>query len=444
MNFAGKRVLLLQGPIGPFFRRLGQDLQAQGATVFKINFNAGDALFYPQRALAYRRSLAEWPRTLQHFLRTQRIDAIFLFGDCRPVHVCVRDVAAELGVAVGVFEEGYLRPDFLTLEPTGVNGHSLFMQDMNWLQSSFAELESKPESAQPAPALEQQVGSTYGRAAFYGMVYFFAAWLLQWFWNKELLHRRMSPADAPLWWLSYGRKFWYAIKEWGIQQHLTGKRRKRFFLVPLQVHNDAQISVHSSYQSVCQFAHTVLRSYAKALAHEREHGAPAGGESIASCKLVFKHHPMDRGHRQYGRVLKTLARRYGLERHILYIHDQHLPSLLKASRGVIVVNSTTGISALHHGAPVKVCGVALYDLPGLTFQGPLQAFWHHARQAAPDPVVLAYFRRKLIQRTQLNGSFYRRLKASPWRSGVDWGQNLRRLAARIWPESMAEKPTNGA
>ena len=42
-----RRVLLLQGPIGPFFRNLGDDLIQAGATVHKINFNGGDWLFYP-------------------------------------------------------------------------------------------------------------------------------------------------------------------------------------------------------------------------------------------------------------------------------------------------------------------------------------------------------------------------------------------------------------
>lgn len=43
-GFASKRVLLLQGPVGPFFWNLAKDLRSVGATVFKFNFNAGDWL----------------------------------------------------------------------------------------------------------------------------------------------------------------------------------------------------------------------------------------------------------------------------------------------------------------------------------------------------------------------------------------------------------------
>lgn len=44
--FRGRNVLLLQGPVGPFFSRLAHDLELAGASVHKVNFNAGDSLFY--------------------------------------------------------------------------------------------------------------------------------------------------------------------------------------------------------------------------------------------------------------------------------------------------------------------------------------------------------------------------------------------------------------
>ena len=133
-SFAGKRVLLLQGPVGPFFWNLARDLRGQGAQVFKFNFNAGDWLFYPRGAQSYRGSLQGWPATLRAFMQAQAIDVVLVFGDCRPVHACVRDLCTQLGCALGVFEEGYLRPDYVTFEPFGVNGHSVFGQDLQeWL-----------------------------------------------------------------------------------------------------------------------------------------------------------------------------------------------------------------------------------------------------------------------------------------------------------------------
>ena len=46
-KFSNKKVLLLQGPVGPFFKYLAQDLEKENAQVFKLNFNGGDHFFIP-------------------------------------------------------------------------------------------------------------------------------------------------------------------------------------------------------------------------------------------------------------------------------------------------------------------------------------------------------------------------------------------------------------
>lgn len=112
----------------------------------------------------------------------------------------------------------------------------------------------------------------------------------------------------------------------------------------------------------------------------------------------------------------------------------------------MLVNSTTGLSALGHGAPVKVCGNALYDLEGLTYQGKMRDFWFRAHQAIPDQEMLSRFRRALIECTQINGSFYRRLSAVSWRCGPRWmvrwrsacGEAVRRWIPLLWPEEAVE------
>jgi capsular polysaccharide export protein len=174
--------------------------------------------------------------------------------------------------------------------------------------------------------------------------------------------------------------------------------------VPLQVHNDAQVHVHSRFHSVDAFISHVVFSFA---AH-----APA------DTTLVIKHHPMDRGYHDYTRLIKRLARSHGIEERILYIHDQHTPTLLDHARGVVVINSTVGLSALHHGRPVKVCGDAIYDMEGLTYQGELDHFWTQAGENPINRELFERFQSYLIEHTQLNGSFYKRLDV-PWaRAGV--------------------------
>ena len=436
-SFRNKRVLLLQGPVGPFFSNLARDLQNAGAEVLKYNFNAGDWLFYPTRAISFKGQIEDWLPELKRFVLSHQIDAVLLFGDCRPVHVGVRKLGQQMGFAVGVFEEGYLRPDHVTFEPIGVNGHSQFHTALeSWLSSVVAASaveQGDSGDAAKAPEGYQKVGRAYWHAAMWGMLYFFIAWLAQRFWNNGLHHRKMTIADAPWWWLSYGRKAWYRLTERGIEQRLTGGKHDPFFLVPLQVHNDAQITVHSDYESVCGFIDHVMKSFATALRRSKliTDSVPLGLETLTDQLLVFKHHPMDRGHRDYSKVIRLLTQRYGLQDRVLYIHDQHLPSLLKAATGVVLVNSTTGLSALGHGAPVKVCGSALYDIPGLTYQGSLGEFWFAAPSAKPDKEVLRGFKRALLERTQLNGNFYKKLTACKWHCGVMLqGQ----MAQRLWPE----------
>src|SRR3978361_1805772 len=85
-GFKGKRILLLQGPLGPFFSRLASDLEKAGATVWKINFNGGDWLFAPKRSIPFRGRPDQWPAFFESVLDERNIDTVLLFGDCRPVH----------------------------------------------------------------------------------------------------------------------------------------------------------------------------------------------------------------------------------------------------------------------------------------------------------------------------------------------------------------------
>jgi capsular polysaccharide export protein len=390
----GKRVLLLQGPVGPFFARFAQDLRLAGAQVFKVNFNAGDWFYYPQDAINYRGTMADWPGWFDALIRRLDIDVVYLFGDCRPIHQAASFIVSQYNIEIGVFEEGYIRPDYVTLERFGVNGYSRRSRNPD----DYAD--------EPPVPKKLPVGNTYWAMVRYGFWYFLIGALGKpWFWHYQH-HRPLNLLEAPPWWLSAGRKLWYRWTERGVQTQLTTQWKKRFFLVPLQVFNDSQLTEHADFSGVEHFIEITLCSFA--------HHAPA------NTLLVFKHHPMDRGHREYSALIKKLARDNGVAARVRYIHDQHLPSLLDHVRGVVVVNSTVGLSALYHDAPTKVCGNALYDLPGLTFQGPLDKFWSAAPRAKPDRSLYTRFRDHLVSTTQINGSFYKPIDNVGSFTGLVW------------------------
>lgn len=398
--FSGKRVLLLQGPLGPFFARLADDLRNAGAFVLKVNFNGGDWFFAPRRAVNFRQPAACWPDFLERLIDDHSIDTILLFGDCRSLHRAAHEIAQQRGIEVGVFEEGYVRPNYVTLERFGVNGHSLIPRQAIFYLNGHV----------PAVEDEVPVGNAYWHSALWAVLYYAAAILGRPWFPHYRHHRPLGVAEAGRWIRSYWRKLRYWIGEAGLQERLTGSLSKRFFLVPLQVHSDAQVLVHSGFDSVGLFIEHLLDSFAE--------------RAPRDAWLVIKHHPYDRAYHDYARLIRRRARALGVGRRVMYIHDQHLPSLLQHARGVVVINSTVGLQALHHGTPTKVCGVALYDIVGLTAQCGLDEFWTRAAGEAVDPELYWRFRDYLIHATQINGSFYRRLDVPGMAAGLVWHPRL--------------------
>jgi capsular polysaccharide export protein len=399
-SFSGKHVLLLQGPLGPFFRRLSRDLEASGARVRKVNFNGGDWLFYPTGAIQFMGRMEDWPAFLTKLLVEQKTDLILLHGDCRPIHQCVRELAERSGVELGVFEEGYVRPDYITLERGGINANSTLPRTRNFYLTS-------PIIETNAPL---KVGNVFWHAALWAGLYYLASSIMRPFFPHYLHHRRLAIREALPWIRSLWRKCYYHIKERPLRQRLMTECSGRFFLVPLQVHYDAQMRVHSHYPSVEAFIHEVVESFAK-----------HAGQDLS---LVIKHHPMDRAYRDYAQLCDNLSKDYGLHGRLFYVHDLRLPDLLDHACGVVVVNSTVGLSALLHAVPVKVCGRAIYDIPKITYEGRLKDFWRDALSHKPDPVTLQSFRSYLIDRTQLNGSVYKRLPIERSRAGIVWNPSL--------------------
>ncbi|HSC88040.1 MAG TPA: capsular biosynthesis protein [Polyangiaceae bacterium] len=407
-DFAGKRVLLLQGPNGPFFRRLGEALRSAGAIVTKINLNAADQLFYPgPDALAYRGTLEDWPDFLDGVLRERSIDCAFLFGDCRPYHVGARPMLDRNGVEPFVVEEGYLRPDHLTIEPGGVNVNSRMSRDPD----SY----TRPAGAPPAI---QPVRSAFGWSVFYTILNSLCITLFGFLYPHYRHHRDVNTwRQALRWGWGFVRRFRHLGPERRVLEKLSGPLSKRYFLAALQVHNDYQVK-NSRFGDVRTFLLEVVDSFAR-------HANP-------SDYLVVKHHPADRAYRDYGKLLRQLAVDTGLGERLIYVHDPHLPTLLKHAKGTVVINSTIAFSSFHHKTPVKALGVAVYDWMGLSAPGELEDFWNDP--PAVDIARYQLIRHWLLHHNQVNGSVWVPIAAcSP--HGFAWPPGLapRRRASNPAP-----------
>ena len=122
------------------------------------------------------------------------------------------------------------------------------------------------------------------------------------------------------------------------------------------------------------------------------------------AKLVVTEHPLDPGVINLRRLTLDTARAHGLKDRIIYLHCGSSEPLLRASQGLVTVNSTIGMLALEFGLPVKTVGHAIYDIPRLTFQGDLDHFW--CAQDRPDPAVFENFRKVVAATSQINGGLY--------------------------------------
>jgi capsular polysaccharide export protein len=382
-NLAPRRFLFLQGMATWFFARLGAALARRGHEVRRINFNGGDRLFWPlPGAIGYRGHLDDWPAFLVRRLDEWGVTDIVLFGDCRPLHIAAINIARARGIAVHVFEEGYLRPNWITLEQHGVNGNSTLPRDPRWFR----------ETAFDTPPWDggRPIVDRFSIRAVNDVLYHATRLLLVGLYPRYRSHLLWHPFVEYLGWL---RRFALTPV---IRPRAAAKRRslahadRPYYLFPLQLDSDSQIRVHSPFVGMVDALEAVISSFARHAPSE-------------AC-LVIKEHPFDVGIVNLRRVARRLVRAARVADRVVYLERGPLEILIERSRGVVTVNSTSGLPALAAGKPVIALGTSIYDLPGLTFQDGLDRFWREAKSA--DPALFDDFRRVIAARTQINGGFF--------------------------------------
>ncbi len=400
---------MLQGPGSPFFRQLAAELVTQGVAVRKINLNLGDTRFFPRpNAVYFRDRFENWSEFLIAQLDRENIDSIALFGETRPYHHRAIEIASSRGIPIFVFEEGYVRPDYVTIEIGGVNGKSRLMDQ----PLAHIRCQNYENGKSPARIAARPVGNTFYAMMLKSIQYWILVDFGKVFFPHYKHHKPTSFSEFRPWIVSAYRKLKHAAVDRSVVERLL-KNDRPYFLVPLQVHRDSQIIRDSPYPSVGHFIHEILQSFA-------EH-APA------DHYLLFKHHPLDRGHTDYTALLKSVSEKLGCQTRVSYARDAHLPTLLKHACGTVTINSTVGLSSLVHETPVKPMGRAIYDRPGLTPECSLNNFWNNPGKVDPDLVEI--FMNELVDACQVNGNFYRT------RVIEDFVPQVVRCMARLFAES---------
>src|SRR5205085_1556381 len=170
---------------------------------------------------------------------------------------------------------------------------------------------------------------------------------------------------------------------------------------PLQLPTDFQIRAHSPFADARGALHEVIASFAR---------------SDSRRSLVIVVHPLDNGLIDWCGLARGLARRFGAGDRVFAFAGGVPGEILCHAAGIVTVNSTIGTTALGSGLPVKVLGNAVFDVPGLTSQQPLDAFWHEP--TAPDQQLTLDFLRALIGATQVKGGYYTRAAEDCRRRGA--------------------------
>jgi len=285
-------------------------------------------------------------------------------------------------VPLHVFEDHYIRPDWVTLELGGVNGHSSLPRDPEWYRRTAAALPPVPPHS--------QVPSSFRRRAIEGLLYNAADVFTRWHYPHWNNHRPWHPVVEGIgWFRKLRRRKEREQSSAELLARLTASDDP-YFLFPLQLDSDAQIRLHSPFAGIASAIRTVVESFAR--------------HAPADVRLVVKEHPLDNGVRNWEQETADMAALFGVADRVDYLAWGDIVPITQRARGMVTINSTSGTFGLATGVPVVVLGHAVYDVPDLTCQDGLDAFWRNPM--APDVETFAAYRRVLIERCLIPGGFF--------------------------------------
>lgn len=306
-----------------------------------------------------------------------------MLGEQRRYHKEAVAVAKTLGVRVTVTDFGYLRPDWITLEQDGMGGNSRFPRDpevLEVLARGVAE-----------PDLSESYRDSALNMAKGDLLYSFST---VFFWPffpryQRSDHRPHPFRYFPVMGLTLLRMH---LKKNRIQAQLSDVLVEKggFFVFPLQLEHDFQIISYSSLNSLDEALEKVIGSFAR--------------YADGMDRLVIKRHPWDPGFRNWAKKVRYWSDFYGIGERVTYLEGGNLDRLIEKAKGMVTVNSTSGVRALQLGCPVAVLGQAIYHSPGLTAQNGLDAFW--MAPPRPDPGCVSAFIRALVATIQIRGVFF--------------------------------------
>jgi len=339
-------------------------------------FNAGDYLNWRcANGILFREDSKAWHQAVVSLSRDYT--DLIVFGEGGPYNQAVLSQRDQIGSRIWVLENGYFRPDWITLEQDGVNGSS----GLPRLASGY-----------PIPGPEMPVTQPVGKILPYHVINISLYHFYQMIGGLAFPKYRHPYTMSPMW------QFWGHVRRYFAlaRQPRTAcnadviRARGPFFIACLQREGDAQLLRYSKFADNTAFLAEVMTSFASC--------APEG------ARLVVKNHPLDPGLNDLAHMTRCLAVERGIEDRVDFIDGGNLAQLCRSAEGMVVNNSSAALSALGFRTPVKVLGQAFFDFEGLTDQQALDGFW--VQPKATDPELFKAFRAHVIARSQINGNYH--------------------------------------
>jgi capsular polysaccharide export protein len=379
---AERHFLFVGGPFGSFFRDLAGGLRDAGAAVTHVTTHGGDWLDWGWNdSVVFREPFAHWEEWVGDLILQRGITDVVTYGDCGKYSGPALTEASRLDVARHVFELGYFRPDWVTLERNGVNGYSSLPRDPRFYHSIDLKACHYDEQAVGLIMPYHVWYSIRHCLAHYAGVPFFPRFTHSW------PESPMKQAVGYMSRVAFERVARARVRR--AEQDVL-ESDAPFFLCTLQKPGDTQIRVHSRFKTLVPFIDHVTESFAR--------WAPP------EARLVFKAHPLDNGMEPREKAIEEAAETYGVQDRLVFLPSGSLANLTQKTRGVVTVNSTAGLAAVHKGRPTITLGDAFYDIPGITHQSGLKEFWTNPEP--PDSELFNRFRAVVMTETQINGNYY--------------------------------------
>ena len=359
MNIS-KQVILLQGPVGPFFDRLHTQLLEDQSKCTRVLFNAGDELFCHNKKLVhiFKGNLDEWNKWFETYIKNNTRSIVILFGADRPIHSIARNICIKYDIRVLCLEEGYFRPGFITAEEGGNNASSPVVGKLppSKFNLSLEDLETNSDNIISR--------NSFRNKCWYGFLYYFWSQLWTASVQRKLFHKSLNLFQQAYFWPK-NLFYWLKLRRSDIDL-LKNLSNQNYYIVALQLDTDMQSRFQSNGWKKIDLIKETIVSFCK--------------KASFDSNLVFKVHPLERGHYNHSRIIKEFAFKYGLEKRVFTIQTGSIGRWLRFSKGMITINSTSGFSAIYHGIPILLLGNALYENKDLVYKlkkkSDLDDFWN--------------------------------------------------------------------